>query len=194
MPGFESRKRKGILFSPERLDTILGQPNLLIHGYAFGFKAIRPRIWPLTPSGADVKYLWSYTSTPLYVLMTWTGTPLPLRTFVTPVPFYPNTLFRNLLWNNFNPAGCNASDLYSKGYLIGILARFSWKRVSYILQALLLPWLSHDRVVPNFSNSSFTNLPSLTSWRQQYRQRYKISCQEAEDANSLPFVTGILNT
>ena len=42
--GFRISEEKRDRFPPERLYMILGQPDLLFHGYSFGFKATRALI------------------------------------------------------------------------------------------------------------------------------------------------------
>jgi len=72
---------KRFIFPSHRLDQFQGPPSLLLNVYWGLFprgvsRAAEMWIEPLTQSSAKVKNKWSYSSTPPYAFMAWTGTTL----------------------------------------------------------------------------------------------------------------------
>jgi hypothetical protein len=125
----DSNIRNG-LFSPESLNKILRQSSLLFIGTVSGLKRKWHEFDPLLPFSANVKNMWSYTSTRVVCLhdvdrdiFIFTLVYVPSSLQLRSIQIY--VLFRNFLSHNFIPVGYNVSNLYSKRKLIGILAEFS---------------------------------------------------------------------
>jgi hypothetical protein len=78
-----SNPGRGRVFSFERCpDRIWGAHRLLFNGYRRSFLHVsrqRLEVERSHPSDDKVKNEWSYTSSPLLCLMTWTGINLPFR-------------------------------------------------------------------------------------------------------------------
>jgi hypothetical protein len=79
--GFESRQGQGFSFLSKLLNRLWGPPSLLFNCHWGSFPEIKQ--WGsdfdyAVSSSTEVKNDWSYTSSPLYAFMAWTGITLPV--------------------------------------------------------------------------------------------------------------------